>query len=153
MLVPWPQVVPGQLRRMVTTKTLILVNGSDAIGGVEDGATLTYHPRLRTHLMYAENHGLVIGYDALASANPSNAPRIVFNATIPPGHFHLTPVLDFTLAPHTTGNLALILNRTGQIVQQYACAACHGSEAYEVSEVRVVCVHVCVCVSVRPCSH
>ncbi len=70
---------------MAPTKSLLLVNGSDAIGGVEDGSSLTYHPRLRAHLMYAENHGLVIGYDATASANPTSAVRVLFNASIPPG--------------------------------------------------------------------
>lgn len=46
------------MRRPVVSRSIILVNGSDAIGGVEGGTDLVRHPKWKVNLMYvsADDH-------------------------------------------------------------------------------------------------
>ena len=49
------------MRPATVSKNIILVNGSDAIAGVEGGRRLVYHARWRQYLMYVSNYGIQKG--------------------------------------------------------------------------------------------
>ncbi|KAG2437051.1 hypothetical protein HYH02_011312 [Chlamydomonas schloesseri] len=111
------------MRRPVLAKSFLIVNGSDAIGGVE-GRTLVYHEGWKQYLVYAENHGAVYTYQ---SESLHGSRRF----ELPVGHFHVVPYGNHIIAPHTGVSRAYILDSRGRQVRSYACGACHGAAAYE----------------------
>ncbi|EFJ53028.1 hypothetical protein VOLCADRAFT_102646 [Volvox carteri f. nagariensis] len=119
----------GLMRPAFLAKSVILVNGSDAIGGVEGGQGLVYHDAWGLHLMYAENHGRVFAYRA-DDLNAVAAFRPNMTFLVPAGHFHAVPYGNFMLVPHANASKAFILDRTAKVVREYACAACDGTATY-----------------------
>ncbi|PNH01576.1 hypothetical protein TSOC_012527 [Tetrabaena socialis] len=132
----------GFMRPAVLAKSFLLVNGSDAIGGVEGGRNLVYHEAWKLYLAYAESHGTIFAYrsDHLHGAT---AFKPVASMRLPVGHFHVLPYGDFFIAPHTGVQKAFIVNRSGRTVREYNCSACHGSAAYVESPKRMTAVFGC----------
>ena len=90
----------GPMRRPTLVKSLLIVNGSDAIGGVEYGVTLVYHARWRKYFLYAESHGTIYAYRA-DSLHSSRQFKAVNTFRLPVGHYHVLPYDNLLLAPHT----------------------------------------------------
>lgn len=120
----------GMLRPASVAKSLLVVNGSDGIGGVEYGQDLVWHDGWRMHLLYAESHGLIFGYShtSLSAASAFNTSARI---QLPVGHFHVLPYGQrHVWAPHTGAHAAILVNRS-RVVRNYTCGACHGSGAFE----------------------
>eukprot|EP00798_Chlamydomonas_sp_ICE-L_P031819 gene31819-7023_t len=128
-----PVVMPGYMRRMAITRSMFAVNGNDASMGAENGVELLYHPRWKTHLLYAETHGLVATYNATEAAMSGD---FSFSKTmyVPIGHYHLVVVDNYIFAAHTGTGEAIMVDQEGTVVNRFPCAGCHGSEKYETEE-------------------
>eukprot|EP00798_Chlamydomonas_sp_ICE-L_P031820 gene31820-7025_t len=132
-----PVVMPGYMRRMAITRSMFAVNGNDASMGAENGVELLYHPRWKTHLLYAETHGLVATYNATEAAMSGD---FSFSKTmyVPIGHYHLVVVDNYIFAAHTGTGEAIMVDQEGTVVNRFPCAGCHGSEKYETEEYTIV---------------
>ncbi|KAG2429813.1 hypothetical protein HXX76_010597 [Chlamydomonas incerta] len=120
------------MRRPVLTKSFLLVNGSDGIGGVEGGgrALLVYHDSWKQYLVYAENHGAIYTYQS-DSLHGSRRFETRSKMQLPAGHFHVLPYGAHLIAPHTGVSRAYILDSRGRQVRSYPCGSCHGAAAFD----------------------
>eukprot|EP00798_Chlamydomonas_sp_ICE-L_P013090 gene13090-3621_t len=129
--------MPGYMRRMAITRSMFAVNGNDASMGAENGVELLYHPRWKTHLLYAETHSLVATYNATKAAMSGD---FSFSKTmyLPSGHYHLVVVDNYIFAAHTGTGEAIMVDQEGTVVNRFPCAGCHGSEKYETEEYTIL---------------